>query len=105
MCADAADRRDNIETLDNSRSNSISTTTLEVRRISSTGLEAVTEIRTTTIETATKIETEEEVNKEIRKLRVMFLLGTAFASNIGGTGVITGSGTNVIALNIVRKDA
>jgi len=47
----------------------------------------------------------EEITREIRSLKLMFLLGTAFASNIGGTGVITGSGTNIIALGIIRQDA
>jgi len=46
-----------------------------------------------------------QVDDKIRNLRIMFLLGTAYASNIGGTGVITGSSTNVIALDLIRKDA
>jgi hypothetical protein len=46
-----------------------------------------------------------EVEAKIRNIRIMFLLGTAYASNIGGTGVITGSGTNVVALDLIRKDA
>jgi di/tricarboxylate transporter len=46
-----------------------------------------------------------EVEAKIRNYRIMFLLGTAYASNIGGTGVITGSATNIIALELIRKDA
>lgn len=43
--------------------------------------------------------------EQLHNLKIMFLLGTAYSSNIGGTGVITGSSTNVIALNLIRKDA
>lgn len=46
-----------------------------------------------------------DVELKIQNLRIMFLLGTAFSSNIGGTGVITGSSTNLIALDLVRKDS
>ncbi|CAL8144256.1 unnamed protein product [Orchesella dallaii] len=46
-----------------------------------------------------------KIDKKIRDLKIMFLLATAYSSNIGGTGVITGSGTNVIVLDLVRKDA
>ncbi|XP_021950123.2 solute carrier family 13 member 2 [Folsomia candida] len=46
-----------------------------------------------------------KINKRIHNIKTMFLLATAYSSNIGGTGVITGSGTNVIVLDLVRKDA
>lgn len=46
-----------------------------------------------------------ESDKQIQNLKVMFLLATAYSSNIGGTGVVTGSSTNIIALDLVRKDA
>ncbi len=46
-----------------------------------------------------------QIEAKIRNIRIMFLLGTAYASNIGGTGVITGSSTNVVALDLIRKDA
>ncbi|CAL8144268.1 unnamed protein product [Orchesella dallaii] len=38
----------------------------------------------------------------LKHLEVMFMVGVAFASNIGGTGVITGTGTNLIASNQLR---
>ncbi|CAG7816075.1 unnamed protein product [Allacma fusca] len=47
----------------------------------------------------------DEINENIRNLKVMFLIATAYSSNIGGTGVLTGSATNIVALDLVRKDA
>ncbi|ODM99981.1 Solute carrier family 13 member 3 [Orchesella cincta] len=38
----------------------------------------------------------------LKHLEVMFMVGVAFASNVGGTGVITGTGTNLIATNQLR---
>lgn len=40
--------------------------------------------------------------KYVRNLEIMFLIGIAVASNIGGTGVITGTGTNLIATSQLR---
>jgi len=34
---------------------------------------------------------------EARNVKIMFFLGAAWASNLGGTGIIIGSGTNIIA--------
>ena len=48
---------------------------------------------------------EDEVHEKVRNLKIMFLIATAYASNLGGTGVITGSATNIIALDLIRKDA
>ena len=35
-------------------------------------------------------------NEECRKIRDMFYLTIAYASSLGGTGVITGTGTNLV---------
>jgi sodium-dependent dicarboxylate transporter 2/3/5 len=53
----------------------------------------------------TKADKLRKTNQRIHNIKTMFLLATAYSSNIGGTGVITGSGTNVIVLDLVRKDA
>ncbi|OXA52654.1 Protein I'm not dead yet [Folsomia candida] len=42
-----------------------------------------------------------EVEKCIRSMRTMFLLSTCYSSNLGGTGVVTGSGTNLVALEFL----
>jgi len=34
-----------------------------------------------------QIENEKKINKKIRNLKILFLLATAYSSNIGGTGV------------------
>ena len=41
------------------------------------------------------------MNKSIRNMKTMLLLSTCYSSNIGGTGVITGSGTNLVAIEFL----
>ena len=48
-------------------------------------------------------ETEEDDNDESEVQRNYLLLGLAMASNIGGTGVVTGTPPNLVAPDVLRK--
>jgi sodium-dependent dicarboxylate transporter 2/3/5 len=41
------------------------------------------------------------LDKSIANMKTMLLLSTCYSSNIGGTGVITGSGTNLVAIEFL----
>ncbi|RWR99264.1 solute carrier family 13 member 5-like protein, partial [Dinothrombium tinctorium] len=50
----------------------------------------------------TSKETGEHNNKNHLKLRKIFLLSVAFAANIGGTGTLTGTGTNLVLQGLME---
>lgn len=70
------------------------------------GATVVTAAQTATKHTGVAVEhsdSEQDGNKQKRILRIALLMSVMVAADIGGTGVVTGTGPNMVLLSLLKE--